>query len=679
MENNSVASKKLSKVLMVIFLILGLLFPIMSRSCINYSSGDKKGNMEAKNYNMDVVIDENGDMHVVETIVIDNYVNYYNNYFYKEIAYNKNNDFGNSSINRSKLVKDVKFTVSDSTGVVFDSETSEENYPKHFVGYSYNNDVDERGYKLKCENASTKYCDVVFYYNKPGFARITTFKYEYTIEGVITQYNDISEFNWVMLGYQPFKFNNVKINITLPEGNYDIAEEDTFFHGTNMAERRFIENNKITVTADDMISDEQIEVRLLLDNELFTGVDLINQVNINAKNDILAFEENTTKEADSKYFWGNLGALIIYYVGFALFALLFFICYKKLDKEYVSEFYNEYYRELPANYPPAVMGYLYKFRDINDDDLSATLLDLIRRKYLILDTKGNSGGDDERKFEYIIKKNKEKSTSDLTESERFLIKWFIDEMGDHEQVTSGQLKSYCDSYSGATNYQKCSNKWYKLVKAEASKYKFFEDASGSAKTGYIIMASLIAFALMAIMIFITNYSGYIFGTSLWFGIICMITSFVCYLKTINKRSKKGNEDYVRWKAFKKFLEDFSSFEDYPVPSIVVWEHYLVYATSFGIADKVTAQLKLKFKYEELTSADCTYFVYFGYRHRIGVLNRSIRTIRTASSGTISRHMTAQRISSRSGGGFGGFRGGGGGFSGGSSFGGGGGSFGGGRR
>ena len=79
MENNSVASKKLSKVLMVIFLILGLLFPIMSRSCINYSSGDKKGNMEAKNYNMDVVIDENGDMHVVETIVIDNYVNYYNN------------------------------------------------------------------------------------------------------------------------------------------------------------------------------------------------------------------------------------------------------------------------------------------------------------------------------------------------------------------------------------------------------------------------------------------------------------------------------------------------------------------------------------------------------------------------------------------------------------------------
>lgn len=679
MENSSVASKKIAKVLMVIFLILGFLFPIMSRSCINFSSGDKKGDMEAKSYDMDVVIDENGDMHVVETIVIDNYVNYYNNYFYKEIAYNKNNDFGNSSINRSKLVPDVKFKVEDASGVVFDSQTSTANYPKHFVGFSYNNDVDERGYKIKCEAATTKYCDSVFYYNRPGFARITSFTYEYTIEGVITQYNDISEFNWVLLGYQPFKFNDVKISITLPEGNYNIAEEDTFFHGTNMAERKFVDKNKIVITADDMISDEQIEVRLLLDNDLFTSVDLVNQVNINAKDDILAFEENTIKEADTKYFWGNLGTLIIYYMGLAIFVLLFFVCYKKHDKEYVSEFYNEYYRELPATYPPAVMGYLYKFRDITDDDLSASLLDLIRRKYLILDTHGNSGGDDERKFDYTIIKNKEKSTSDLTESERFLIKWFIDEMGDHEKVSSLQLKSYCDSYSGATNYQKCSNKWYKLVKAEASKYKFFEDSTGAVKTGYTAISVLIGVALIVIMTLISNYSGYIFGSSLWFGIICLVASFISYLNTINKRSKKGNEDYVRWKAFKKFLEDFSSFEDYPVPSLVVWEHYLVYATSFGIADKVSEQLKLKFSYEEFTSADCTYFVYFGYRHRIGGFNRSIRSIRTVSSGTIARHVTAQRISSRSGGGFGGFRSGGGGFSGGSSRGGGGGSFGGGRR
>ena len=682
--DSSNKSKKKFKTLMIIFLVLAVLFPVMSRSCINFSDGENYANnsMEARSYNMDIVIDEKGDMHVVEKVVIDNYKNFYNNFFYKEIAYNKNNDFGNSALNRSKL-SDVKFTVSDSRGVVFDSETSEENYPRHFVGFSYENDVDERGHRIVCETTTTKYCDMVFYYNKSGFERITTFTYEYTIEGVITQYKDISEFNWVLLAYQPFKFSNVKIDITLPEGDYNIAEEDTFFHGTNMAERKFVDKNKITIISDSLINDEQIEVRLLLDNDVFTEVDLINQVNIYAKDSILAYEETVISEADFNYFWGNLGVTIIYYVGLALFIALFYICYRKYDKEHVSEFYNEYYRELPANYPPAVMGYLYKFRDIDDDDLSASILDLIRRKYLILDTKGRTGGDDEnpKKFEYIIRKNKEKSTSDLTESERFLIKWFIDEMGDHNEISSKQLKDYCDTYSGAINYQKCSNKWYKLVKSEAHKYKFFDDSASLAKTSYSVIAFFIGAIFITIMAVISNSSGYIFGATLWFGVVCLVASFICYLNSINKRSKKGNEDYVRWKAFKKFLEDFSSFEDYPVPSLVVWEHYLVYATSFGIADKVSAQLKLKFNYEEFTSSNCTYVAYFGYRHRIGVFNRSIRTIRTVSSGTISRHVTAQRIRSSISNGsfFGGTSSGGGGFSGGSSRGGGGGSFGGGRR
>ena len=32
------------------------------------------------------------------------------------------------------------------------------------------------------------------------------------------------------------------------------------------------------------------------------------------------------------------------------------------------------------------MGYMYRFGEIEDNDLAATILDLIRRKYLILDT-----------------------------------------------------------------------------------------------------------------------------------------------------------------------------------------------------------------------------------------------------------------------------------------------------
>jgi len=45
-----------------------------------------------------------------------------------------------------------------------------------------------------------------------------------------------------------------------------------------------------------------------------------------------------------------------------------------------------------------------------------------------------------------------------------------------------------------------------------------------------------------------------------------------------------------WKAFRRFVEDFSALDMAEIPSLVIWEHYLVYATVLGIADKVIEQL-----------------------------------------------------------------------------------------
>ena len=474
-----------------------------------------------------------------------------------------------------------------------------------------------------------------------------------------------------MLDYQPFKFNDITINITLPEGDYNIADEETFFHGTNMAKREFVDNNKIIITADDMVSDEQIEVRLLLDNDVFSYVSDKNKVSYTALESILEFEENQIKEANKKYIIGYVGAYVIFGLFIGLAIILVINVYKKYDKEHTSDFYNEYYRELPANYSPAIMGYLYKFRNIDDDDLSATLLDLIRRKYLILDPLPNSGYN-EKKPNYTIRLNTEKSQSDLTGSERYLISWFIKEIGNGDSVTSKELSTYCDDYNHAQQYQRSSQTWYKMIKSEARKYNFFDENVKKVKNRCATIGFLLGLLTCLILFVISNYSGYGLGGRFFGSVFFFTAAIIIYVLGIDKRSKKGNEDYVRWKAFKKFLEDFSSFEDYPVPSIIIWEHYLVYATSFGIADKVSEQLKLKFKLEEVSNTDCTFVVYFGFNHRIGRFNRTVGGMRSSASMTVARY-TAQRT----GGSFGGR--GGGGFSGGSSFGGGGGSFGGGRR
>ncbi|MGE5594125.1 MAG: DUF2207 family protein [Betaproteobacteria bacterium] len=63
---------------------------------------------------------------------------------------------------------------------------------------------------------------------------------------------------------------------------------------------------------------------------------------------------------------------------------------------------------------------------------------------------------------------------------------------------------------------------------------------------------------------------------------------------IKRRSKRGQTEFAMWRAFRKFLLDFSSLHDAPVPSLRLWEHYLVYAVTLGVARQVIDQLKLVF-------------------------------------------------------------------------------------
>ena len=146
------------------------------------------------------------------------------------------------------------------------------------------------------------------------------------------------------------------------------------------------------------------------------------------------------------------------------------------------------------------------------------------------------------------------------------------------------------------------------------------------------------------------------------GIVSLV--YLIYIVTIRKRTVKGNEHYVRWKAFKKFLLDFGRFDEKDLPEIVLWEKYLVYATVLGVADKVSKAMQVKLEQMPNTTYTAGDFVfdYYLYSSLCRDLNR---TISHSYSGAVSA-VNAARSRSSSGGGFGG------GFSGGGGFGGGGG-------
>ncbi|MDD8053628.1 MAG: DUF2207 domain-containing protein, partial [Thermotogota bacterium] len=148
-----------------------------------------------------------------------------------------------------------------------------------------------------------------------------------------------------------------------------------------------------------------------------------------------------------------------------------------------------------------------------------------------------------------------------------------------------------------------------------------------------------------------------------FGILWFISTLVLMLpkEVYGRWTKTGAEFYQKWNNFGSYISDISAIKDYPPESVAVWEHYLVYATALGIADKVEKVLKSavpKELWEEQSQHSNLYNFY-----SMGVLSQWA-TLRTVS---------ATSASSKGGSGGGGFGGGAGG-SGGGSGGGGGGAF-----
>ena len=78
-----------------------------------------------------------------------------------------------------------------------------------------------------------------------------------------------------------------------------------------------------------------------------------------------------------------------------------------------------------------------------------------------------------------------------------------------------------------------------------------------------------------------------------------------------------------------------------VPELVIWEKYLVYATVFGIADKVIKQLKIVYpNFEEITSSNLSTYTYMNLmvntnfnRSFTNSINTSMSSVYSSGSGS----------------------------------------------
>jgi len=658
----------LAIVISIILMIASTVF-----ACVYNSIGISDSDLEINKYQINLKINEDGSGYFNNFITYDfSYTDHTYTVIYEDIGYKKESVFAyGDEYNNKRIYKET--STSDASEFDYDSFVTKayqdgKEITLTQVGYSFNNDIEmDTG-----DYVEAPYCNQerIFSYYRLGFTEDTTFNYQYKIKGMTSKFDDIGIVSWVLSPQTEIFIRNLSVNISFEKSlsNEDVEHlrNNFFVHGNISYDDFNVDKNGVSFNVKKQKSNQLVEVRMGFNNKLVPNVNENNTYDYDAQ-EYLTGVENKIKEifeAYNKVYFGNQTALFIASgVFIVLLVLIWRSAYIKFDKERVSEFDSEYYRELPDTYPPAELGYLYNFKETTKDDLSATIMDLIRRGYIILDMNGETTQEEKPNYRYILNTNQD--TSLLKTYERFVLEWYFSHIGNGSSVSLNEIDAYLKKEDQAQRYLNDNKKFIDLVRADARNNKFFDDIRNVSGRYWWYFALLVAAMIYAFMMQVSNY--YTFGIVFSTFFLSLIILLACYFKTIKRRSEKGNEDYVRWKAFRNFLLEFGKFEDYTMPLISIWEHYMVYAVSFGIADEVEKQMRLHFK----SKGEDNYYDTYSSSSPIFYSRSYIYVSRSTSNATVvARATIAQAQAARAS------KGGGGSFGGGRSFGGGGGGHGG---
>ena len=490
------------------------------------------------------------------------------------------------------------------------------------------------------------------------------YKIQYTVEDAIAKYQDKAELYWQFVG-EDFEVNAQKVvgTITLPQSATSKDEIRVWGHTEDLnGEIYVVDSNTIEFEVDGRNAGNFIEVRTLFPTEMITstnrGANKERLQEVIQEETVWAEEANQKRQMRQNIRYGI--AMIEGVIVILLCIVLIKAIRKKLKKakslkkiEPTQEIM--YFREMPReDATPAEALYLLKKQTMPfisteiGKIFSATLLDLSLKKCISFEVVKNEKGKEE-----IYLDLKEGTTVTLTKEEGVILKFLIEAFDGKDKITVKELERYIQkSQTKVVKLKDDIDKWVpsrlqelelqdKKEKEEYAKYnsQFGGNVVGlifSILIGVITAMELTPLVLIAVI-------PLVILEIIHLGVISHVQS------KINVFTQKGVDEIEKWKGLKKYMEEFSMLDKKELPEIVLWERFLVYATVFGIAQKVLKQLKIVYpNIEEMAEINNYTYLYFMMHTNFS----------TSFSNAVSTSMSSSYSSATGGGG--GFSGGGGG-------------------
>ncbi len=599
---------------------------------------------EITNYYIESYILENGDLEIKELIVLDGSFNGY----IRELATSNSVlsssnkiDFEHDAIYNASGIYDMKIGAKKVNDVSFDTFNDE--FETLEIGDSFSSNS-----KKTVVTKYSNYDEYKMYYRSNNES--VAFLLDYKLDKAIVLHNDVAELYWQFIGNDfTDQINDLKIRIHLPNND----ESDSFrvwAHGDLTGEIEKENNKTVYAHVKYLYPNSPVDIRMTFDKNLIIDTSKVKKSNEEALDSILKVEKERALEANRIRKRQQKLVAIANYTG--IFLIIFQIIniiyiYFKHDKEYKSDFNNDYYREFFDDFNVEVGDYILK-RTITPNAMSASIMNLIYKKNIKAE-KIEESNKDNYEFTLLNKDN-------LSDTEIKLVNFLFEKIGDNNKFTTEKLKKYAKSTKTYSDFNNTYTSWKNSVISDGKKLKIFETSIPN-KIFNVLFCLLVMFV------------GVIFSTNIGLSIPYVIATIlsiivVVYSLQVLKRTKYGNEQYLRLKASKKFLSDFGTFDIKELPEITLWERYMVYATLFGIASKVSKSMNVKIQeisdYENIQTFHTNYYDF----QMCNIINSSISSaVSMASHTAMEVAASSMSSSSGSGGGFssgGGFGGGGGG-------------------
>lgn len=630
---------KISKKLLFIFLTLIMLLGFG----LNYSFADSSDlSLEEVNYNIN--INSDGSMNVEE--IWDIYIEETNTLF-KEFALDKTKytDIVNGSVS---IVNNL-----GQEQMLFDSNTYEYHVPTgeyYFLnlGSSY-----EVAWGTGLENSSARRKYII----------------RYTVVDAIAKYNDVAELYWQVFG-RDFEIPIKKLTgtITLPNDAENLEDIKVWGHSEALNGVINVKTkNQVSFEVDKNNSGNMIEVRVAFPSNIIETSG--RTYNANKLASIIEEETKWADDANAKR-TSRYALLGIFFLIVTIVLIYVLIRNLKVINNTVKLHPTQkldYFRELPRKDSTPLEArfiidnsYNNINRNIIGEIFTATMLNLSIKKAIKIESESGSKSDKDSKI-IILAGDITSITKDQDEIEVFnIIKDAANNYAreSYNEITLKDLKKYIRAHE--IEIKRLALSFDRIAKSKLITKKILSPEGikkkNSLKFNAIIYAALpIGFymflAFSSQIINIISQSK-IFGYLALFVVALFILDIIMSIKANNKidaYTQEGIDEQEKWKAFKKYMEDFSLLNEKEIPDIAIWEQFLVYATAFGIAEKVIKQLKIVYP---------QYMDNNNFANNYATMYLLMHTDFSRSFGTIGSTMNTS-FSSGSGGG-GGFSGGGGG-------------------